>query len=160
MVRKNRRSNISDEEKKRRKRVGAFIRARREKLGLSQGDLCRAMSYKNRNSISNVALGREGLPMKKVYQYADVLQVDRDDFLKFVVGELGDLAIEGVRQIEIKDREDSRLSPRENSLVVNFRRLSKKYQDRIMTELGEYLQLEGKDFLRQRRRRPKAGPDK
>lgn len=149
MARKNRRGNLSPEEQERRKRVGAFIRARREKLGLSQGDLCKVMNYANRNSISNVELGREGLPMKKVYQYADVLQVDRDDFLKFVVGELGDLAIEGVRQIEIRDREESRLSPRENSLVVNFRRLSKKYQDRIVIELGEYLQLEGKEFAKQ-----------
>ena len=147
----NRRGNLSPEEQERRERVGAFIRARREKLGLSQGDLCKVMNYANRNSISNVELGREGLPMKKVYQYADVLQVDRDDFLKFVVGELGDLAIEGVRQIEIKDREESKLAPRENSLVVNFRRLSRKYQDRIMTELGEYLQLEGKKLMAVRR---------
>ncbi len=147
MARNNRRSSLSKEEVKRRERVGNFIRARREKLSLSQGDLCKVMGYANRNSISNVELGREGLPMKKVYQYADVLQVDRDDFLKFVIGELGNLAIDGVRQIQIKDKEERRLSPRENSLVVNFRRLSKKYQDRIMTELDEYLQLEGKGFM-------------
>jgi transcriptional regulator with XRE-family HTH domain len=147
MPKKNRQANLSDEEKKRRKKVGAFIKARRKKLRLSQGDMCKVMGYANRNSISNVELGREGLPLKKIYQYADVLKVDRDDFFKFVVGELGDMAVEGVRQIEIKDREERKLSPRENDLVVNFRRLSKKYQDRIMTELCEYLELEGKDFM-------------
>ena len=148
MTKKNRLANLSKEEIKRRKRVGAFIKVRRKKLRLSQGDLCKVLMYKNRNSVSNVELGREGLPMKKIYQYADVLKVDRDDFFKFVVGELKDMAIEGVRQIEIKDKEERRLSPRENELVVNFRRLSRKYQDRIMTELGEYLQLEDKEMLR------------
>ena len=144
MTKKNRQANLSEEDIKRRKRVGAFIKARRQKLRLSQGDLCKVMGYANRNSISNVELGREGLPLKKIYQYADVLQVDRDDFFKFVVGELGDLAVEGVRQIEIKDMEERKLSTRENKLVVSFRRLSKKYQDRILTELSEYLELEGK----------------
>jgi transcriptional regulator with XRE-family HTH domain len=148
MPKKNRLANLSKEEIKRRKRVGAFIKARRKKLRLSQGDLCKVLMYKNRNSISNVELGREGLPLKKIYQYADVLNVDRDDFFRFVVGELGDMAVEGVRKIEIKDQEERRLSPRETTLVVNFRRLSKKYQDRIMTELGEYLEIEGKEFMK------------
>jgi transcriptional regulator with XRE-family HTH domain len=146
MPKKNRQANLSKEEIKRRKKVGAFIKARRHKLRLSQGDMCKVMGYANRNSISNVELGREGLPLKKIYQYADVLNVDRDDFFRFVVGELGDMAVDGARHIEIKDKEERRLSPRENNLVVNFRRLSRKYQDRIMTELREYLQLEGKEF--------------
>jgi transcriptional regulator with XRE-family HTH domain len=148
MPKKNRQANLSEEELKRRKKVGAFIKARRHKLGLSQGDMCKVMGYANRNSISNVELGREGLPLKKIYQYADVLNVDRDDFFGFVVGELGDMAVDGIRKIEIKDREERRLSPRENGLVVNFRRLTKKYQDRILTEIGEYLQLEGKEYIR------------
>jgi transcriptional regulator with XRE-family HTH domain len=70
-----------------RKRVGAFVRARREDLGLSQGDVIAALGYVSRNSVSNIETGREGLPTKRVYAWADVLQLPHEGFFRFVTGE-------------------------------------------------------------------------
>ena len=46
-------------------RVGAFVRVRREELGLSQGDIIRVLGYKSRNAVSNIEVGIEGLPAKR-----------------------------------------------------------------------------------------------
>jgi transcriptional regulator with XRE-family HTH domain len=69
------------------KRVGAFVRARREELGLSQGDIIRVLGYKSRNAVSNIEVGIEGLPAKRAYAWADVLDVPRDAFFRFVTGD-------------------------------------------------------------------------
>lgn len=63
------------------------MKARRTSLGLSQGAMIRALGYVSRNSISNVETGREGLPPKRVYAWADLLRVPRDAFFRFVMGE-------------------------------------------------------------------------
>src|SRR5258708_40334377 len=69
------------------KRVGAFVSKRREELGLSQGDIIRVLGYKSRNTVSNVEVGIEGLPAKRAYAWADVLEVPRDAFFNFVTGQ-------------------------------------------------------------------------
>lgn len=70
-----------------RKRVGEFVRQRREALGLTQGDVIAALRYVSRNSVSNVETGREGLPARRVFDWADILQVPHDAFFRFVTGE-------------------------------------------------------------------------
>ncbi len=65
-------------------RVGAFVRARRLELGLSQGDVIARLGYKSRNSVSNIELGLEGLPARRAHEWADVLEVDRDAFYRIV----------------------------------------------------------------------------
>jgi len=60
------------------KRVGAFVRMRREELGLSQGDIIQVLGYKSRNAVSNIEVGIEGLPAKRAYAWADVLELPRD----------------------------------------------------------------------------------
>src|SRR5215831_3257505 len=42
-------------------RVGAWVRARREELGFSQGDVIKALGYRNRQSVSNIENGTEGV---------------------------------------------------------------------------------------------------
>ena len=74
------------------KRVGAFVKARREELGLSQGDIIKALGYKSRNAVSNVEVGIEGLPAKRIYAWADILEVSRDAFYRFATGEVKTLA--------------------------------------------------------------------
>jgi transcriptional regulator with XRE-family HTH domain len=69
------------------KRVGAFVRARRDELGLSQGDIIQAHGYKSRNAVSNIEVGIEGLPAKRAYAWADILEVPRGPFFRFVTGE-------------------------------------------------------------------------
>jgi len=142
--------SLSPDLVERRKRVGAFLRKRRLQLGLSQWDICKVLLYKNRNSISNVELGIESLPLKRVYQYADLLQLPRDDFFRFVLGEMKDFAISGYRDLDLKDRRERKLKPSEHDLVVNFRRLSEKYQRRVLDHVAEYLIIEGKQFRRSR----------
>ena len=56
------------------KRIGAFVRVRREELGLSQGDIIQALGYKSRNAVSNIEVGIEGLPAKRAYAWADILR--------------------------------------------------------------------------------------
>lgn len=145
------RGRLKPEDLQRRKKVGEFIRRRRLELGLSQGDMIKALGYKNRNSISNVELGREGLPVKHVYRYAEVLQLPRDDFFRFVIGELEEMALSGYKRLRIKDQEERTLSDREQDLIENYRRLSKKYQDRVREHVREYLVVEGKEALSSRR---------
>src|ERR1051325_12226167 len=72
-----------------RKRIGVFVRTRRQQLGLSQGDIIEVLGYVSRNSVSNIETGREGLPAKRIYAWADVLEVPRDAFFRFVTGEIG-----------------------------------------------------------------------
>ncbi len=49
------------------KRIGAFVRARREERGLSQGQIISVLGYKSRNAVSNIEVGIEGLPPKRAY---------------------------------------------------------------------------------------------
>ncbi len=67
-------------------RVGAFVRARRLELGLSQGDVIERLGYRSRNSVSNLELGLEGLPARRAHDWADVLDFDRDAFFRVVTG--------------------------------------------------------------------------
>ena len=141
------RGRVSHETLARRKKVGEFLRRRRLELGLSQGDMIKALNYANRNSISNVEIGIEGLPLKRVYQYAEVLKLPRDDFFRFVLGELEDLALTGYQRPRLKDQREKTLSDTEQDLLDNYRRLSKKYQDRVREHVREYLVVEGKEAL-------------
>ena len=109
--------------------------------------MIRFLGYKNRNSISNVEIGIEGLPLKRVYQYAEVLKLPRDDFFRFVLGELEDLALTGYQRPRLKDQHEKTLADAEQDLVDNYRRLSKKYQDRVREHVREYLVVEGKEAL-------------
>ena len=143
------RFHITADEQARRARVGAFIRRRREQLGLTQGHLREALGYRHNYSISAVENAREGLALKRIYAWADVLKLPRDDFFQFVVGTLGKLAIAGIEERPMKDADGEVLSAAEQALIVNVRRLSPKYQARLRDQVAEYLIVEGKEFLRQ-----------
>jgi transcriptional regulator with XRE-family HTH domain len=147
------RGRVSADALARRKKVGEFLRRRRLELGLSQGDMIKALGYANRNSISNVEIGIEGLPLKRVYQYAELLKLPRDDFFRFVLGELEDLALTGYQRPRLKDQREKALADAEQDLVDNYRRLSKKYQDRVREHVREYLVVEGKEALSRSRLR-------
>ena len=69
------------------RRIGRFVRQRREELGLTQGDIIRVLGYKSRNAVSNIEIGVEGLPTKRAYAWADLLEVSRDAFFEFVTGQ-------------------------------------------------------------------------
>jgi transcriptional regulator with XRE-family HTH domain len=116
------------------KRVGAFVRARREELGLSQGDIIRVLGYKSRNAVSNIEVGIEGLPAKRAYAWADVLDVPRDAFFRFVTGDA--LRME-VPKAAARSEASERLTAAESTLLATYRRLPPKYQRRLREHARE-----------------------
>lgn len=115
------------------KRVGIFIRARREELGLSQGDVIRALGYKSRNAVSNVELGIDGLPAKRAYAWAEVLDVPRQVFFEFVIGERDNMD---------PPKAAKELSVAEEELLANYRKLTAKGQRRLREHAVELATLE------------------
>lgn len=108
-----------------RRRVGAWVKARRMELGLSQGAMIRELGYVSRNSVSNIETGREGLPAKRVFDWADLLRVPRDAFFHFVTGETTTL------ELGVEREAPGRLSPIEADLVATYRRLPVAGQRRV-----------------------------
>jgi transcriptional regulator with XRE-family HTH domain len=116
------------------RRVGAFVRARREELRLSQGDIIRVLGYKSRNAVSNIEVGIEGLPAKRAYAWADVLDVPRDAFFRFVTGEVDRL---DVPKGQAKQADGDRMSAAEKELLATYGRLPPKYQRRLREHARE-----------------------
>jgi transcriptional regulator with XRE-family HTH domain len=116
------------------RRIGAFIRARREELGLSQGDIIQALGYKSRNAVSNIEVGIEGLPAKRAYAWADILEVPRDPFFRFVTGEAEKM--DAAPKTTKADGGD-KLTAAESELVASYRRLPPKFQKRLREHATE-----------------------
>jgi len=117
------------------KRVGAFVRERREALGLSQGDIIRVLGYKSRNAVSNIEVGIEGLPTKRAYAWADLLEVPRDAFFQFVTGASESMA---PTKVTAKPRAAEQLTAAEEELLAYYRRLPPKFQRRLREHAGEF----------------------
>lgn len=121
-----------------RKRIGAFVRTRRQQLGLSQGDIIEMLGYVSRNSVSNIETGREGLPAKRIYAWADVLEVPRDPFFRFVTGDTKRIDLSGkTAETEVANK----VSTGESELLAAYRKLPAKYQRRIKEQIQEYTAL-------------------
>jgi transcriptional regulator with XRE-family HTH domain len=120
------------------KRVGAFVRERREVLGLSQGDIIRVLGYKSRNAVSNIEVGIEGLPAKRAYAWADVLELPRDAFFRFVTGEAERME---VPKAAAKPDGGERFTAAEAALIATYRRLPPKYQRRLREQAEEFATL-------------------
>jgi transcriptional regulator with XRE-family HTH domain len=118
------------------RRVGAFVRARREELGLSQGDIIRVLGYKSRNAVSNIEVGIEGLPAKRAYAWADVLDVPRDAFFRFVTGEVERMDVS--KQAAARSESAERLTAAESALLATYRKLPPKYQRRLREQAKEF----------------------
>jgi transcriptional regulator with XRE-family HTH domain len=128
------------------KRIGAFVRARRDELGLSQGQIISVLGYRSRNAVSNIEVGIEGLPPKRAYAWADVLEVPRDAFFRFVTGETDQME---VPKAAARAESSERLTAAESALVATYRKLPPKYQRRLREQAGE---LETLASIERRRR--------
>ncbi len=115
-------------------RVGRFVRQRREELGLSQGDVIRILGYKSRNAVSNIEVGIEGLPAKRAYAWADILEVPRDAFFQFVTGQSERLE---VAKATARSQAVDQLTAGEEELLAHYRRLPPKFQRRLREHAGE-----------------------
>jgi transcriptional regulator with XRE-family HTH domain len=122
------------------------VRQRREELGLNQGDIIRILGYKSRNAVSNIEVGIEGLPAKRAYAWADLLEVPRDAFFQFVVGETEQLE---VGKAAARPHAAEQLTAAEQELLASCRRLPPKFQRRLREHAGE---LETLARAEQRRR--------
>jgi transcriptional regulator with XRE-family HTH domain len=117
------------------KRVGAFVRVRREELGLSQGDIIRVLGYKSRNAVSNIEVGIEGLPAKRAYAWADVLELPRDTFFRFVTGEADRME---VPKAAARSDGGEHIPAVEAALISTYRKLPPKYQRRLREQAEEF----------------------
>jgi transcriptional regulator with XRE-family HTH domain len=120
------------------KRIGAFVRARREELGLSQGQIIETLGYRSRNAVSNIEVGIEGLPAKRAYAWADVLEVPRDAFFRFVTGEVEQME---APKASAKADAGDRLTAAESALLATYRKLPPKYQRRLREQADEFATL-------------------
>lgn len=120
------------------KRIGAFVRARREELGLSQGQIISVLGYKSRNAVSNIEVGIEGLPAKRAYAWADVLELPRDPFFRFVTGEVDQMEIP---KAAAKADGTDRTTVAERALLATYRKLPPKYQRRLREQADEFATL-------------------
>ena len=117
------------------KRVGAFVRERREALGLSQGEIIQVLGYKSRNAVSNIEVGIEGLPAKRAYAWADVLELPRDAFFRFVTGEAERVVIPNAAA---RKATGDRVTAAETELLASYRKLPPKYQRRLREQAREF----------------------
>jgi transcriptional regulator with XRE-family HTH domain len=117
-----------------RARVGAFVRLRRHQLGLRLIDVSSALGYKSLNAISNVEHGLEGVPAKRAYAWAEVLELPRDAFFRFVVGDISSL------DETVSGTAPNRLGPlsgTEQALIVTYRRLPRPLRTQLRTRARE-----------------------
>lgn len=125
------------------RKIGEFIKQRREKLGLSQRFLSNALGYSS-TTLSDIENGRVGVPPRIVFKLANLLELDSEKFFKFIYGAAKDIDTGVNMHLRRKAREREELSKSEEKLVLGFRKLSSKYKKRILDELEEYLVIERK----------------
>jgi transcriptional regulator with XRE-family HTH domain len=117
-----------------RARVGAFVRQRRHQLGLRMVDVSKALGYKSMNAVSNVEAGLEGVPAKRAYAWAEVLELPRDAFFRFVIGETSSL------DAPIRNTAPNHLGPlsgTEQALIASYRRLPRPLRVQLRARARE-----------------------
>jgi transcriptional regulator with XRE-family HTH domain len=130
------------------------VKARRTSLGLSQGAMIRELGYVSRNSISNVETGREGLPPKRVYAWADLLQVPREAFFRFVTGEsLEPTPLAGAE--ETPAISGAPLDEDESALLLAYRSLDDGGRRQVRNWVRELVESPGRTPREPRPKRPK-----
>jgi transcriptional regulator with XRE-family HTH domain len=110
-------------------------------------DVTKALGYKSMNAISNVEYGLEGVPAKRAYAWAEVLEVPRDAFFRFVTGETSSL------DAPIRDTAPNHLGPlsgTEQALIAAYRRLPRPLRVRLRARASE---LEALAMAKRRDRR-------
>ena len=79
------------------------------------------MGYRSANSIVNVEAGIEGIPAKRAYAWADLLEVPRDAFFQFITGQVPKL---DTSSIGATAGTPAALESDERELLASYRRLT------------------------------------
>ncbi|MCW5830817.1 MAG: helix-turn-helix transcriptional regulator [Deltaproteobacteria bacterium] len=75
----------------RRKRIGAYLRERREKLGITQAALAASVGLPNHMAVSRIENGLVSFPFARANLFADALSLDREEFWRFCGGKSADV---------------------------------------------------------------------
>lgn len=68
--------------------LAAFIKARREELGMTQAELGRKVGWSYGNAVAMLEKGKMKFPFDSALLFADAFQVPRHEFLELVFGNL------------------------------------------------------------------------
>lgn len=83
---------------------GDKIRFYREQIGMTQDELAIRLGYKDRSSVAKVETGKSDLPVSKLMQYAQILNVNANDLLpkttETIVTETEQRLLEKVRKLK------------------------------------------------------------
>lgn len=79
------------------------------------------MGYRSANSIVNVESGIEGIPAKRAYAWADLLELPRDAFFQFITGQVREL---GAASVRATTGTPVALASDERELITSYRRLT------------------------------------
>ncbi len=68
--------------------TGAYIKNKREKLKMSQGDLAKALGYKTSQFISNLERGLSLPPKENIDKLCEVLKLNKKELVKKIMQDL------------------------------------------------------------------------
>ena len=85
MARKKPKSSISPQRKDARKALGFYLRAHREKAGLSQINIAIRMKYDSAQFISNIERGLCAIPLNLIAIYVDACKINKEEILNFMM---------------------------------------------------------------------------
>lgn len=64
------------------------IRARRKELGMSQTELALKVGYTNKSTIATIEAGKMNIPISKILQIADALEIDASALMGLSTAEI------------------------------------------------------------------------
>ena len=111
--------------------LGSRIKKLREKKELSQDDLAKLMGYKSKTSIHKIEQDLTDLPLSKVGEFAEILQVTPQFLLGWEKESIGTVIKE-----EEKPKPKSSLTRQEKILVIRYRALD-EYGAKAVNDLLE-----------------------
>lgn len=95
------------EETQKHESLGAFLRAKREDVGISQSEAATALGYNSRDFLSRIENDRVPVPLNKIFEIASLYKLEVTQLAEFMI------------------EEQSRLLRSKISDVVNSRRMTK-----------------------------------
>lgn len=91
---------MTDKEKERARRFGAYIKELRTARGMTQDELAKKCGYSNRAAISSVEKGKNDIALDRVPAFADALGVTPSQLFNAYDYERADASLETSPQIE------------------------------------------------------------